>query len=412
MPQFIYTAKDIDGKTQSGQAEALDEMVLAERLQAEGLFIVSIKELTNINVNSQPKVSLSDSSKYTHNNITLEDLVVLSRQLATMLDAGVNLLRCLNIISGQISSKRLAEIVVALRQDVEQGKPLSVALSRHPKVFTQFWVSLAEVGEASGTMPAVLNKLANHMQQQAHFRAMITGAMIYPMILMFICVGAIFFFALVVAPQFENVFKQMNAKLPPVTIFVLSTFQFLKLNFIYVGMGIAMFVYLFRSWKRTPSGRLIYEQSMLKLPVVGEIRLLILVERFTSQMSILTDAGVPILNALEITERMMDSIVGSTVVSNIREGVRGGRPFADCMEEQAFFPSMAVQMVKVGEETGELGKMFNHVSAFYQRKVEAFMKSFGTIIEPFMLVFMASIIGLIVVSMFMPLFKLGQGRGV
>jgi len=410
MPQFIYIAKDINGKTRTDTAEALDEQVLAERLQAEGYFILSIKS-TSMADHAPKKVIEGSLPKYSHNGVKLDDLVVFSRQLATMLEAGVTLMRSLSIIASQIQSKQLADIVYEVLKDVEQGKSLSAALAKHPKVFNQFWVSLAEVGEASGTMPMVLNKLANHMQQQAYFRGIIVSALIYPGILFTICIGAIFFFALVVAPQFESIFASMHAKLPPVTAAVLDSFNFIKKNYLFIGMGIAALVYAFNFWRSKPTGRLAVEQTLLKLPVVGEIQRLILVERFTAQMSILTDSGVPILNALEITERMMENMIAEGVVKNLREQIRNGKPFAESMDEQQFFPSMAVQMVKVGEETGELGKMFKHVASFYQSKVEDFMKRFGVIIEPFMLVFMAAIIGLIVVSMFLPLFKLGNAGG-
>ncbi len=408
MPQFIYIAKDIDGKTQTDKAEALDEQVLAEKLQGEGLFIVSIKSVGD--TQSIPKVNnATTSQKFTHKGVTLDDLVVFSRQLATMLEAGVNLLRSLSIITGQISSEKLSGIANQVRTDVEQGRSLSAALAKHPTVFNQFWVSLAEVGEASGTMPKVLNKIADHMQQQAAFRNIVISALIYPGILFTVCIGAILFFAMVVAPQFETIFQNLGTKLPGITSGLLTLFKFLKKNFLIIIACITAFVFAFKAWKKTSSGQLKYEQVMFKLPIVGEITRLILVERFAAQMSILTDSGVPILTALEITERMMENMIAESVVANIRDSIRNGRPFAESMDEQQFFPSMAVQMVKVGEETGELGKMFKHVAKFYQTKVEDFMKRFGTIIEPFMLLFMAGSIGVIVVAIFLPLFKIGQG---
>lgn len=410
MPQFIYIAKDLDGKTKSEKVEALDEQVLAEKLQGQGLFIVSIKQVGSnepANKTKSPN-TLPSTIKYTHKSVKLDDLVIFSRQLATMLEAGVNLMRSLTIISSQISSQRLAETVIEVRNDVEQGKSLSAALAKHKAIFNQFWISLAEVGEASGTMPAVLNKIASHMQQQAAFRNTVVSALIYPAILFSVCIGAILFFAMVVAPKFEDIFHSMGAKLPPITAALLTIFKFIKKNFVFIAASIAGAIFAFNTWKKTHAGKLAYEQFLFKLPVVGEITRLILVERFTAQMSILTDSGVPILNALEITERMMENLIAESVVNNIREEIRNGKPFAESMDSQNFFPSMAVQMVKVGEETGELGKMFKHVAVFYQTKVEDFMKRFGTIIEPFMLVFMAGAIGIIVIAIFMPLFKMGQ----
>ena len=409
MPQYIYVAKDINGKKITEKAEALDEQALAERVQGQGLFIISIKPADNSTAAIvKPNATTTVAPKFTHQNVKLDDLVVFSRQLATMLEAGVNLMRSLSIISTQIVSQQLAEIVVQITNDVEHGKSLSQALAKHPKVFNQFWVSLAEVGEASGTMPNVLNKIANHMQQQAAFRNTIISAIIYPGILFSVCIGAILFFAMVVAPKFEDIFKSLGSQLPPITAALLTIFKFIKLNFLTIVGFIVAVIFIFNAWRKTPAGRLQFERFLFKMPVVGEVQLLILVERFTAQMSILTDSGVPILNALEITGRMMENMIAEAVVANIREQVRDGKPFAESMDSQNFFPSMAVQMVKVGEETGELGKMFRHVAFFYQTKVEDFMKRFGTIIEPFMMIFMAGAIGVIVVAIFMPLFKLGN----
>jgi type IV pilus assembly protein PilC len=326
-----------------------------------------------------------------------------------MLESGVTMLHSLDVIKSQIQSRELFVVVTKVHDDIEQGSSLSVALAKHPKIFNQFWVSLAEVGEASGTMPLVLNKLAEHMEQEVAFKSAIISAMVYPLVLCVVCVGAVVFFALVVAPRFEEIFKSMHAQLPLMTRCLLSTFHFIKDYLLFIAGGILGLFFILKSYFSTPMGELQYEKIIYKLPVIGDITKLIVVERFAAQMAILTESGVPILYALEITEKLVDNKTCSLVVAQVREGVREGRGMADSLMESGFFPMMAVQMIKVGEETGELGKMFKHVAEFYQANVEAFMKRFGTLIEPFMLIFMAAMIGIIVISIFLPLFKLGQG---
>ncbi len=406
MPIFSYVVKDANGKTIKEFVEALNEQVLADKLQADGFFVVSINPALKEAPKEKKKVIVR---KFTHNKVKLDDLLVLARQLATMLDSGVTLMRSLAVITEQVESKELFKVLTEVRKDVEQGKTLSMSLAQYPKVFNQFWVSLVEVGEASGTMPMVLNKLTDYCEQEAAFRSKVTSALVYPGVLLFVCFGAIAFFALFVAPRFESIFESMKVELPWITKALLALFKFVQKNILLVIGGIFGIVYLLRTYMRTDQGKLVSEKIFFNLPVWGPIYKLIIVERFASQMSILVDSGVPILYALEITQKLVDNMTCALIVHKIQEAVREGKLLADPMEESQFFPSMAVQMIKVGEETGELGQMLKHVSAFYQRNVEAFMSRFGSLIEPVMLVFMGGIIGVIVLAMFLPLFDLTGG---
>ena len=413
MPNYFYTVKDDSGNTKTDTTQAFSEDALVMKLQSEGYFVVNVRLLSDKPGAAKAKTEkkLETQIKFDHDKSKIEDLLVLSRQLATMLEAGVTMLRSLDVVRSQIQSKELYEAVRQIHDDIEQGASLSAALAKHPKIFNQFWVSLAEVGEASGTMPLVLNKLAEHVEQEVAFKSAIISAMVYPLILFVVCIGAVVFFALVVGPQFEKIFNSMHAQLPAMTRALLATFDFIKHDFLYIFGGLFGTVVLLKGYFSTPMGELQFEQIVYHLPVIGDVTKLIIVERFAAQMAILTESGVPILYALEITEKLVDNKTCGLVVAQVREGVREGKGMADSLMESGFFPMMAVQMIKVGEETGELGKMLKHVAEFYQANVESFMKRFGTLIEPFMLVFMAAMIGTIVISIFLPLFKLGQGGG-
>jgi type IV pilus assembly protein PilC len=407
MPIYSYTVKDSEGKTKTDIDQAHNEDALVEKLQSEGYFVVRVRLAMEKSVLKGDKKGTE--FRFDHDKCNIEDLLVFSRQLATMLEAGVTMLRSFDVILSQIQSKQLFVATTRIHDDIEQGSSLSVALAKHPKIFNQFWVSLAEVGEASGTMPLVLNKLAQHVEQDAAFQSAIISAMVYPVILCIVCTGAVIFFALVVAPKFEDVFNQMHAELPLMTRCLLATFTFIKHYLLLIfGVGFGIFLAL-KAYFSTPLGTLHFEKIMYKLPVVGDITRLIVVERFSAQMAILIESGVPILYALEISEKLVNNRTCGLVVAQVREGVRDGKSMADALLEAGFFPMMAVQMIKVGEETGELGKMLKHVAEFYQANVEAFMKRFSVLIEPFLLVFMAAMIGTIVISIFLPLFKLGQG---
>lgn len=410
MPMYAYIVKDANGKTKKGIAESLDEEALVDKLQGEGFFVLNVRPA--VKESSQPQATKADaaaSRKFSHNKVKLNDLLVLARELATLLESGVPLMRALVIICDQIQSKELYRVLSQVAGEVEQGKTLSNSMARHPKVFNQFWVSLVEVGEASGTMPAVLHKLVRYSEQEAAFRSSVTSALIYPIVLFCASLGAIAFFALFVAPRFEGIFNSMHIELPALTKVLLFIFKVVKEKALLLLTVAGVTFFLFRQYIRTSHGALVFEKAMFNLPVFGEMYKLIVVERFASQLSVLVDSGVPILFALEITERLVGNRTCALVVANIRESAREGKLLANPMQQSGFFPPMAVQMVKVGEETGQLGEMLRHVAEFYQKHVETFTKRFGIMLEPLMLVFMGGVIGTIVVAMFLPLFNLSSG---
>ncbi len=426
MAKFTYTAKDKQGNTVKNVAEAESKQSLVAALQQKGMFIVNVKEQTSDErkANQQAlneakkkakrkptQTPKKKDKKFKRKKVTLDDLLALSRQLATMLESGVSLVRSLNVIQSQVQSQLLSETLLTVKNDVERGATLSQALAKHPKVFDQFWVSLMEVGEASGTIPTVLNKLSFYMQQQASFRSTIISGIIYPAVLFGVCMGAVAFFALFVGPRFEKIFTSMNADLPWITSTLLDFFRFVKEKFLFITAGIIGVVFLFRRYIRTYNGRTQWEKFLFGLPQIGEVYSNIIVERFCSQMAILIDAGVPILYALDITERLVDNNTCALIVNNIKDDVKQGHMLVSPMEKSGFFPPMALQMILVGEETGELSKMLKHVATYYQDLVETFMKRFATVIEPFMLVFMGAVIGTIVTAMFLPMFNLSQLGG-
>ncbi len=412
MARFSYIVKDSAGKTYRNHVDMPNKEALVAKLQKEGYFIVSITEMVvQPSRRKQETLVPIKRKKFSHRSITLQDLLSFSRQLATMLEAGVPLIRSLTVIETQVDSQEFSKVIQKIHQDVEQGTSLSVALSRYPKVFNQFWVSLLEVGEASGTIPAILGKLSFYLEQQASFRSSIISGIIYPAILFVVACGAIAFFALFVGPKFEEIFTSMNADLPWITSRLLTMFKFVRNNFLGISGGLILAGVLFKNYVRTYHGKMAFEKFLFGLPTVGEIFQHIILERFASQMAILIDSGVPILYALDITERLVDNNTCALIVNQIQEAVKQGDRLVAPMERSGFFPSMCIQMIMVGEETGELSKMLKHVAAYYQDSVETFMKRFATIVEPFMLVFMGGVIGVIIVAMFLPMFNIAQLGG-
>jgi len=408
MPQFQYVAKNIEGKSLQDVEEAMSEQALVEKLQSQGFFVISIQPIrTDAPKKEESSAKKAKKDSFTHTGVTMDDILVFARQLATMLEAGITLLRSLDVIITQVESRTLHKVLVQVRNDVEQGRSLSSSIEKHPKYFSQFWVSLIEVGEASGTMPNVLEKLAVFMEQQAAFKSIIISAIIYPCILLFVCLGAIAFFAFFVGPKFEAIYVSMGKELPAFTKLLLAVFKFIKEKIILIILGCIGAGFAIKQYLKTAVGQMQFEKFIFGMPTFGGIAKKIVVERFASQMAILIESGVPILYALAISEKLVENRTCGLIIAEIKESVKEGKMLAEPMEASAFFPPMAVQMIKVGEETGELSKMLKHVSGFFQREVEAFMKRFGTLIEPLMLVFMGGVIGTIVLAMFLPMFSLG-----
>ena len=413
MAKFSYTVKDKLGKTYKNVVDMANKEVLVEKLHKEGYFIVAITEMVVAPIKKKQHggATFIQRRTFSHKSVKLEDLLSFSRQLATMLEAGVPLIRSLSVIEMQIGSELLFKVVQKVRQDIEQGTSLSVALAKHPKIFNQFWVSLLEVGEASGTIPNILHKLSFYLEQQAAFRSAIISGVIYPAILFVVAGGAIAFFALFVGPRFEEIFTSMNAELPWITTQLLMIFKFVRNHFLWLLAGVTVAIVLFRNYIQTYYGKMAFEKFLFGLPTIGPVVQQIILERFASQMAILIDSGVPILYALDITERLVDNNTCALVVNQIKEAVKQGELLVAPMERSGFFPWMCIQMIMVGEETGELSKMLKHVAAYYQDSVETFMKRFATIIEPFMLVFMGGVIGVIIIAMFLPMFNIAQLGG-
>ncbi|MBI5149673.1 MAG: type II secretion system F family protein [Candidatus Omnitrophica bacterium] len=411
MPKFSYIVKDKNGKTYKEVTDAVSKEALVEKMHKDGYFIVSITEIIAPSAGKKKTGFTRTQKRFSHRPVKLPDLLSFARQLATMLEAGVPLIRSLGVIETQVDSEDLFKIVQRIRGDVEQGTSLSAALAKHPKVFNQFWISLLEVGEASGTIPAILGKLTFYLEQQASFSSSIISGIIYPSILFVVACGAIAFFALFVGPKFEEIFTSMNADLPWITVQLLTIFKFVRNKFFWLLGGFVLFIFLFRRYVRTYQGKMALEKFIFGLPTFGEVFQSIILERFASQMSILIDSGVPILYALDITERLVDNNTCAIVIGKIKDAVKQGELLVSPMERSGFFPSMCIQMIMVGEETGELSKMLKHVAAFYLDNVETFMKRFATIVEPFMLVFMGGVIGIIIVAMFLPMFNIAQLGG-
>lgn len=345
-----------------------------------------------------------------HGRITGEDLTLFCRQLATLLGAGVTILKCLDIISQQVASRNLYAVIRDMQKKMEAGYSLHEAMAKHPKVFSELWVNLIESGEASGNLAMVLNRLATYLERNAAFKKKIISALIYPALLFCAGTAALLFMTIKIIPTFGELFKGFGVTLPPLTAMLMAVSGFLRQYWIYIGAMIAVGIFLLRRFIKTPAGRRSYEKFLFSLPIFGDFYRAFVVERFTSEMSTLVESGVPILYSLEIAEHSVGSVTLADIIRRIKEEVREGKTLSQPMDKSGFFDPMAVQMVTIGEEIGELSNMFKRLNVFYQESIDTFLTRFASMFEPIMLLFMGFVIGIMVIGMFLPIFQISQIR--
>jgi len=416
MPNFTYTVKNSSGKTITDTKTAVNREAVITQLQNEGYFIINIAETI---ASDAPKATSTFTQKktrrFSRTKITTQDKLMFARQLSAMLESGVNLLRSLTIAVEQVESKDFYNMLSQIRSDVEQGISFSNALAKYPAVFDTLWVSLIEVGEASGTMPVVLNKISSYAEKAEAANSAVISALIYPGILMTVSTIAIGIFALVIGPKFQDMYTSMGAQLPALTQGLLNIFSIIRTYFLLIIGAVFCTVFIIKNYIATPLGRLHFEHILFKIPVVNEMVKVSIMEKFASQMTILIESGVPILYALDIIERLIGNKICEGYIVQIKGRVREGKTISDEMAKTNFFPSMAIQMIAVGEETGELAKMLSHVAEYYEGVLRVATQRFTATFEPVMLVFMGGTIGTIVVAMFLPILNMtklaGQAAG-
>lgn len=411
MPRYFYIARDKEGKKRSGIEEASTQEEATRKLQSQSLIVINIFPETKEHLSDIESICLKTTIRPRHYRITSTDIVLFCRQLATLLGAGVTILQSLNIISKQVTSKRLYNVILDLVKRMESGFSFHDAMSKHSDVFSDLWVNLVESGEASGSLAMVLNRLAGYLERNAAFKRKVVTAAIYPILLTFVGFVALIFMTLGIIPKFVELFKSFDVELPALTRALVGFSIFLR-KYGLVILGIAgAGIFAFRWYIKTSAGRRRYERFLFQIPVIGDFFRILIYERFTSEMSTLIESGVPILYSLEITERSVSNLTAGSIINKIREEVRDGKPLNQPMEKSGFFDPMAVQMVAVGEEIGELSIMFKRLNSFYQEYIDTFLERLTALFEPIMLITLAILIGIMIVGLFMPIFQVARLAG-
>lgn len=403
MAVFRYSAKDTNGRIITGVIEADNDAMVVDRLRDMGFFITNLERT----------VERTDVFQYLQGlfGIGLKDLAIFSRQFSTMVNSGLSLVRTLNILEQQTTNRRLREIIVQVRSDVEAGRPLSDAMAKHPKAFSSLFVNMVKAGETGGVLDEVLDRLATYLEKEQALRAKIRSAMVYPILLTIAALGGLFFMTIVILPQFENLFKELGGggQLPLPTQIAIAVSAAIRRYWYIAFAALAVLVYVLRRYLQTPGGKLRYDRFKLKMPVLGELNRKIVVARFTRTLGTLIASGVPIMQSLEVVAKAIDNVVIGGAIEAVRASIREGQTIAIPLQFSGVFPPMVVQMAKVGEETGQLEQMLEKVADFYDVEVETTVASLTSMLEPVLIIFMGVVVGAMVISLYLPIFALATG---
>ncbi len=393
---FQYVAKDTTGKTVTGLIEANSETEVAEVLHKKQLIIVSV-------VSAKRKAVLAKDKR-----VKLEDLVIFSRQLATLIDSGIPLVQCLNILSEQVENKNFQEVVVKMRQDIEAGMSFCDALGKHPAVFSELFINMARAGEASGMLDDVLDRLASYLEKQASLTRKIRSSLIYPAVVVTMAIAITVFLLLKVVPTFKSIFDMLGGQLPLPTRILIGISEFLQ-HYLLVIIGLLIaFIFAFKKYINTEKGRFEFDTKLLQMPVLGPLFRKVALAKFARTFSTLVKSGVSVLNALEIVAKVAGNKVIEKTIVLCRQSVREGEPISKPLSKSNVFPSMVWRMIGVGEQTGQLEKMLSKIADFYEEQVDAAVTGLTSIIEPLVIAFLGIVIGGIVVALFVPVFKISQ----
>src|SRR6266404_450724 len=397
MAAYAYSAINAHGIELSGEISATDLVGAREQLRLKGLLAQSLREIEG---------GSSEGTGFRFKKVEPKSLQVFSRQFATMIEAGVNIVGSLVILEEQTDDPALAAVVHELRADVEGGLLLSEAMAKHPRVFSHLYVAMVEAGEAAGILDEVLDRVAYQIEKQEAIRRRVKSALVYPtMVFVFatlVLIGMLMF----LVPIFVKIFASLNGQLPTLTQYVVAASNLLT-HAPYVLLAIPLGLWGFFRWKRTETGRKNWDRFKLHLPMkIGDVVLKVAMARFSRTLSTLVAAGVDIIKALEITGQTSGNWVIESALADVRVKVHQGVPIAQPLIDNEIFPPMVSQMVKIGEETGELEKMLSKIADFYEDEVESAVSSLTSIVEPIMMIGVGIMVGIVIISMYLPMFKM------
>ena len=402
MPIYRYTGKTKKGRVLKGELEASDERIARIQLKRRNIEVTKLKQ--------KPK-DIFENISFMQPKVTNKDIVIFTRQFSTMIDAGLPLVQGLNILADQTENKTFKGILKQVTKDVEGGSTLADALGKHPRVFDSLFVNLVAAGEVGGILDTILQRLATYIEKAEKLKAQIKSAMAYPIVVLGIALLVIAVIMIFVIPVFQDMFSGFGKALPAPTLVVIAMSDFTKGNWYFIFGGMLTFVWIFKRYSRTSSGRRTIDSISLNLPVLGELIRKVAIARFTRTLGTMISSGVPILDALEITAKTAGNVIVEEVIMDARSSIAEGQTVAEPLSESAIFPGMVTQMISVGESTGALDAMLEKIADFYDDEVDAAVSAMTSMLEPLMILFLGGSVGGLVIAMYLPIFQMAGGMG-
>ncbi|MBZ4331353.1 type II secretion system F family protein [Corallococcus interemptor] len=395
--QFLWEAKTKSGESKKGEMEASDIEAVNARLKSLGLNPTKVRKKSALD----GEISLPGLG-----GVTGKDILIFTRQFATMIDAGLPLVQCLDILASQMDNPAFKKVVFAIKGKVEQGSTFADALKEHPKVFDELYVQLCAAGEVGGILDTILNRLAAYREKNEKLKAKVKGAMTYPTVVILVAIGVTALLLLKVTPVFEKMFADFGSQLPGPTQVVVDLSKFAQAYFLHTVAGIAAIVSAFTWSYRQPRGRKFWDKTFLKLPLFGDVLRKVAVARFTRTLGTMISSGVPILDALDVTAKTAGNRTVEEAIYYVRGKIAEGKNIAGPLLETKVFPSMVVQMIGVGEATGAMDTMLNKIADFYDDEVDTAIGALTSMIEPLLMVFLGGVVGGFLIAMYLPIFSL------
>ena len=402
MPVFLWEAKTRRGETKKGEMEAADEAAVRNILRRQGHSSITVKK---------KPVDILENIPIFKQKVKEKDVVVFCRIFSTMINAGLPLIQCLDLLASQEQNKTFAKMITAIKDDIEGGSTLTEALKKYPEVFDELFVNLVAAGESGGILDVILNRLSSYMEKAMKLKSKVKGAMTYPASVLVISAGVVTLLLLKVIPVFKSLFEGFGSALPGPTQFLVNASQFMQDYFLYMIGGLVVAVFMFKRFLRTEKGRIAFDSMVLKAPVFGPLLKKVAVAKFTRTMSTMMSSGVPILEGLSIVSKTAGNKIIEAALIKTRQSISEGRTIAEPLAETDIFPSMVVQMIAVGEATGALDAMLAKIADFYDDEVDAAVEAMTALLEPFMLVFLGGVVGGMIIAMYLPIFKMASVVG-
>ena len=412
MPTFAYTATAANGKKLTGTSDAANPQELRQRLTEQGVTVKNVKPAKAVAKKATKSGPGKPNFLDRFQGVNLTDLSLFCRQFSTMIDAGVSLVRCLDVLGDQSQSPKLRRIIMDLRMEVESGNSLSKGMSKYPTVFNNLFVGLIRAGEVGGVLEESLQRLSTFLEKDVELRRKVKAALTYPIIVSVVALGIVMFLTIFIVPQFMKMFTDLGLKpesFPAITLYLMYFSDFMVHKFYLCAIIVFVFVMAMRMFVRTKFGRRVYDRAKLKMPVFGKLNHKVALARFSRTLATLLSSGVPILSAMETVAGTVANEIISDAILDARARVREGDVISEPLRKSKMFPPMVVQMIAIGQESGSLDTMLSKIADFYDGEVDAAISALTAAIEPIMIVFLGVTVGFIVIAMFMPLVALING---